>query len=70
MNEQIIRPTLIYIIRLWAEPGREALSWRVTLQEVGTALPQSAVVGFPSFDEAARFLQTEMDHLSQQYKED
>jgi hypothetical protein len=60
MNEYIIRPTLIYIIRLWAEPDQGNLSWRVTLQEVGSKLPAPAAVGFPSFIEATNFLREKM----------
>ena len=69
MNEHIIRPTLIYIIRLWAEPDRDSFSWRVTLQEVGTKLPAPNATGFSSFSEATNFIQTEMELLSDQYKE-
>lgn len=56
MSNAIIRPTLIYIIRLWAEPDQGGWVWRVSLQPVQPR--ESMPLGFGSLAEAAAFLQT------------
>ncbi len=56
MNKAIIRPTLIYIIRLWAESDQGGWVWRVSLQPVQPR--ESMPLGFASLAEAMTFLQT------------
>lgn len=59
MDSPIIRPTLVYIIRLWAEPANEDWVWRVSLRSVQADV-QVAPLGFASLETAVAFLQQQM----------
>ena len=61
MNRAIIRPTRIYIIRLWAEPDQASLVWRASIQPVHQREIQP--LGFASLAEAAAFLETEIANV-------
>jgi hypothetical protein len=61
MNDAIIRPTLIYIIRLWAESDQGVWVWRVSLQAVQPR--DSHLWGFATLAEATIFLQTQMSNI-------
>lgn len=59
MDSPIIRPTLVYIIRLWAEPSSDDWVWRASLRPVRADLPV-ALLGFASLETAVAFLQQQM----------
>jgi hypothetical protein len=61
MTDAIIRPTLIYIIRLWAEPDQGTWVWRASLQAVHKR--EATPLGFASLDEATTFLQAEITQM-------
>jgi hypothetical protein len=69
MDGLIIRPTLVYIIRLWAEPTSDDWVWRVSLQPVRADL-QVAPLGFASLETAVTFLQQQMADQMGIYKGD
>jgi len=59
MDFPIIRPTLIYIIRLWAEPAGDCWVWRLSLQPVLVENPVTPI-GFASLEAAVAFLANQM----------
>lgn len=67
MTDAIIRPTLIYIIRLWAEPDQGTWVWRASLQPVHQR--EVVPLGFASLDEATLFLQAAMAQVIPSDKE-
>lgn len=58
-TEPIIRPTLLFIIRLWGEPAGQDWVWRVSLRPV-PAGAESHPLGFADLDAACAFLQAQM----------
>ena len=61
MTDTILRPTLSYLLRLWAERDGEHWQWRVSLQ----AIPGKHPMAFGSFDQALQFLHEQMEQKVQ-----
>lgn len=59
VTQSIIRPTLVYIIRLWAEPADGTWIWRLSLQPV-LSDQAAAPLGFGTLEHAVAFLQQAM----------
>lgn len=56
MTDSIMRPTLAYLLRLWAERDGERWQWRASLQEI----PGGQPTAFGEFDLALQFLRERM----------
>lgn len=56
MTDSITRPSLSYLLRLWAEEDGEAWAWRASLQ----VIPGQQALGFPSLEAAVAYLKSEM----------
>ncbi|GAB4270474.1 MAG: hypothetical protein Kow0080_14980 [Candidatus Promineifilaceae bacterium] len=61
MNYLEARPSLSYLLRLWAEADGERWVWRISLTPVARQTGETQPLGFASLETAVAHLQAEMD---------
>ncbi|MFQ5626591.1 MAG: hypothetical protein ACE5FM_08065 [Methyloligellaceae bacterium] len=61
MTDSIVRPTLSYLLRLWAEDDGGRWLWRVSVEPIPRQARGDEILGFPSLEVAVAFLRAEME---------
>ncbi|HFQ92995.1 MAG TPA: hypothetical protein ENK32_03220 [Anaerolineae bacterium] len=64
MNYFEARPSLSYLLRLWAEEDGGRWVWRISLTPVARQVEETKPLGFSSLETAVAYLQAEMERLA------